>query len=207
MNPQWLQWAKALQAIAQNGLAYNKGKDSFDILRYEDVRRIAAEMVAAHTGDDYAHVHDLLAAEKGHATPKVDVRGVVFRDDKILLVRERSDGLWTLPGGWADPNESPAEATVREVYEESGYRVRAVKLLALYDRDRHGHPPHIYHIYKVYFLCELVGGEATTSDETDGVDFFAEDSIPPLSLGRVTPALISRFFAHHRHPEWPTDFD
>ncbi len=207
MNPKWLEWARDLQAIAQNGLAYNQDKDPYDLLRFEGVRRVAAEMLAAQTGGDFERIYGLLDAERGHMTPKVDVRGVVFRDDKILLVRERSDGLWTLPGGWADPRESPSAATVREVYEESGYETRAVKLLALYDRDRHDHPPHLYSIYKVYFLCALVGGAPTTSVETDGVDFFAEDAIPPVSMGRVTPALIRRFFEHHRHPEWPTDFD
>ncbi|GAB4454209.1 MAG: NUDIX hydrolase [Anaerolineae bacterium] len=207
MNPKWLDWARELQAIAQNGLTYNQDRDAYDTLRFQDVQRVAAEIVAAHSNGDVAHFRAVFAAEEGHITPKVDVRGVVFRDDRILLVRERSDGLWTLPGGWADPRESPSEATVREVYEESGYRTRAVKLLALYDRDKHGHPPHLFHIYKVYFLCALVGGAPATSVETDGVDFFAEDDIPPLSLGRVTPALIARCFEHHRHPEWPTDFD
>lgn len=207
MNPKWLEWARELQAIAQNGLTYNQGKDPYDVLRFEDVRRVAAEMLAAQTGGDFERIDGLLGLDAGHITPKVDVRGVVFRDGQILLVRERADGGWTLPGGWADPRESPAEATVREVYEESGYKTRAVKLLALYDRDKHDHPPHVHSIYKVYFLCEIVGGAPETSDETDGVGFFTEDQIPPLSLGRVTPAIIARLFEHYRHPDWPADFD
>jgi len=149
----------------------------------------------------------LFATESGYATPKVDVRGVVFRDDAILLVQERRDGQWTLPGGWADVNDSPAEATEREIWEESGYRARAVKLLACWDRNKHGHPPYGYHIYKLFFQCELLGGEPTESTETADVGWFREDEIPPLSLPRVTPAQIARFFEHYRHPEWPTDFD
>jgi ADP-ribose pyrophosphatase YjhB (NUDIX family) len=205
MDLQWLAWAQRLEALAQSGLAYSE--NPFDRERYEAVRRIAAEMVAGCTGADPNLVDDLFAGQAGYATPKVDVRGVVFRDDAILLVKERTDGRWTLPGGWADVGESPAEATEREVYEESGYRARAVKLLALYDRNRHGHTPYIFHIYKVFFRCELLGGEPTQSIETAGVGFFREDSLPELSLGRVTPDEIARFFEHLRHPDWPTDFD
>jgi ADP-ribose pyrophosphatase YjhB (NUDIX family) len=205
LEPKWLAWAQRLQALAQSGLTYSE--NPFDIARYEALRELAAEMVAGCSGAPVADVRELFAGEAGYATPKVDVRGVVFRGQTILLVRERADGRWTLPGGWADVNESPAEATVREVYEESGYRTRAVKLLALYDRNRHGHTPYVFHIYKLFFLCELEGGEAARSIETDGVGFFAEDELPELSLGRVTPEEIARFFEHLRHPEWPTDFD
>lgn len=205
MDPKWLEWAKRLQAIGQNGLAY--ATDSFDIERYESVREIAAEIVAIHSGVDLNYVRDFFASEAGHATPKVDVRGAVFRADTILLVRERQDGLWTLPGGWADVNESPSEAVVREVYEESGYRTQAVKLLALYDRSRHAHTPFPYHVYKLFFQCELVSGVPSQSVETDGVAFFREDEIPELSLFRVTPAQVTRLFEHYRHPDWPTDFD
>lgn len=205
MDPKWLEWAKRLQAVAQNGLTY--AKNPFDIERYESVREIAAEIVAAHSDADLNHIRALFVSEAGHATPKVDVRGAVFRGDSILLVRERQDGLWTLPGGWADVSESPSEAVVREVYEESGYRTRAVKLLALYDRSRHAHAPFPYHVYKLFFQCELVGGVPSQSVETDGVAFFREDEIPELSLLRVTPAQVARLFEHYRHPDWPTDFD
>jgi ADP-ribose pyrophosphatase YjhB (NUDIX family) len=204
-EPRWLEWARQLQAHAQAGLTY--ARDPFDIERFEAVRRIAAEMMAAQSGVDVQSIHDLFAGEYGHPTPKVDVRGAVFQGDTILLVKERVDGGWTLPGGWADVNESPAEAVVREVYEESGYQTRAVKLLALYDRRKHDHPPHPWHIYKVFFQCELVGGAPATSIETDEVAFFRQDEIPPLSIGRVTAAQIARFFEHYRRPDWPADFD
>jgi len=204
-DPGWLSWARRLQALAQSGLAYTQ--NPFEIERYQEVAEIAAEIMAAHSD---AQIDQLIACfgnELGYATPKVDVRGVVFRDDAILLVKELRDGLWTLPGGWADVGDSPAEATEREVWEESGYRVRATKLLACWDRSKHGHPPYIYHLYKLFFECELLGGSPAESIETVGARFFGEDEIPPLSLPRVTPAQIARFFEHHRHPEWPTDFD
>lgn len=205
MDPIWLQWAKRLQAAAQNGLAYND--DPFNQERYEAIRQIATEMMAMGTATGQEIILNIFSGQTGHATPKVDVRGVVFQNHRILLVRERSEGLWSLPGGWADVYDSPAEATIREIWEESGFRTRAVKLLALYDRNKQGHPPMPFHVYKIFFHCEIIGGSPQSSIETDEVDFFAEDALPPLSIGRVTTAQIARFFEHYRHPEWPTDFD
>jgi ADP-ribose pyrophosphatase YjhB (NUDIX family) len=205
MDPKWIEWARELQALAQSGLTYTKSP--FEIERYTRVREIAIEIMAEHSDADVKQLRDIFAAEGGYATPKVDVRGVVFKDEKILLVKELRDGRWTLPGGWADVNDSPAEATVREVYEESGYHARAIKLLACYDRSKHNHPPYGFHIYKLFFLCELTGGQPADSAETSDAAFFRENEIPELSLPRVTPQQIARFFAHYRHPEWPTDFD
>ena len=205
-TPPLLDWARRLQAIAQSGVAYDE-PSPYDRDRYEQVRRIAAEMLA--TNGDVEGLDALLAREVGHATPKLDVRGAVFRDDAILLVREAVSGKWTLPGGWVDVGESPGEAVVREVREESGYETRAVKLLALYDRNRHAHEPALWHTWKVCFLCELVDGVQHDVDhEVSGVDFFVRDRLPELDTQRITPDdYIDRFFAHRAHPEWPTDFD
>ncbi len=115
--------------------------------------------------------------------------------------------MWTLPGGWADVGDSPADAVVREIREESGYETRATKLLALLDRNRHNHPPHVNHIYKVFIRCEIIGGAPTTSHEIQGVGFFAEEEIPVLSLTRIMPAQIARMCEHYRHPNLPADFD
>lgn len=204
-SPQWLLWAQALQSIAQSGLAYCK--NPFDIERYHAIQEIAAQMIAAGTGGEPATIRNLFDAQAGYATPKVDVRGVVFKDDKVLLVKELIDGGWTLPGGWVDVNEPPSLAVEREVREESGYEVKAVKLLALYDRNKHGHPPYIFHVYKLFFLCQLIGGQPKESMETGGAGFFAEDDLPPLSIARTTASELHRFFEHLRHPELPTDFD
>lgn len=201
----WLEWVKRLQAAAQNGLAY--ARDPFDVERYTSIRDVATEIAATYADARLDHIRELFEGQIGHATPKVDVRGVVFAGDRVLLVRERSDGLWSLPGGWADVYDTPSQATVREIYEESGYRTRAVKLLALYDRSRQGHGPYPFHVYKIFFQCELVGGDPVHSVETDGVGFFSERELPPLSTGRVTAAQIARFFEHHRHPDLPADFD
>ena len=205
MNEALAQWAQRIQALSQTGLTY--AQDPYDRARYEELREIAAEMLAAPLNAEASELTRLFRAEEGYATPKVDVRGVVIQDERVLLVRERSDGLWTLPGGWADVGDAPGHAVEREIWEESGYEAKAVKLLALYDRNRHGHPPMAFHVYKAFFRCEITGGNPALSSETDGVDFFGLDALPPLSVERVTAGQIARFFDHARHPDWPTDFD
>jgi ADP-ribose pyrophosphatase YjhB (NUDIX family) len=206
MDPMWLTWAKQLAAIAQNGLTFSE--NAYDVERYEAIRRIAAEMMSAQSNVDTQAVLEIFTREEGYATPKVDVRGVVFRDDKILLVKEKIDGGWTLPGGWADPCQSPSEGVVREIREESGYETKVRKLLAVYDRGKHPHVPLMpFHIYKLFILCEIVGGSPQISHETTAVDFFAEDQIPDLSVSRVLPFQIARMFEHYRNPNLPTDFD
>lgn len=216
MDPRWLVWAKALQAISQTGLTY--AGDKFDVERYEAVRRIAAEIMAAGGGDaaDTAvePILDFFRGQSGYATPKVDVRGAVFRGDRILLVREETDGRWALPGGWADVNQSAAECVVREVAEEAGLRVTAVKLAAVYDRGKYPHVPLLpFHVYKLFFICrEDEGGDRADAmppagAETTEAQFFAEDALPDLSIGRVLDWQIHRMFLHYREPARPTDFD
>jgi ADP-ribose pyrophosphatase YjhB (NUDIX family) len=205
MDPQWLHWAKQLQTMAQTGLTY--AKDPYDIARYKSISEMALEMMALGTPVPISHIRSLFEAERGYATPKVDVRAAVFKDNAILLVKERSDGGWTLPGGWADVGESASEGVVREVVEESGYQVRATRLLAVYDRDKHGHPPLEYYVYKMFFECEIVGGAAANSVETEDVNFFTQENLPPLSLTRVVPTQIHRLFELHNQPTAATDFD
>jgi len=206
MDPAWLQWAKRLQAIAQNGLTY--AENPFDVERYQAVRRLAAEIMAEASTMTVDAVLDMLSEDRGYATPKVDVRGVVFRDRKILLVKDRLGDCWTLPGGWADVGQTARENVEREVEEESGFRTRAVKLLAVHDRRRHlKMRPMSLDIYKLFFLCELLGGEPRTSHEVEEVRFCARDEIDTMNIGKVTGAQIHRMFEHAEHPDWPTDFD
>jgi ADP-ribose pyrophosphatase YjhB (NUDIX family) len=202
--PPLLDWARRLQAIAQTGAAYDD-VSGYDRERYEQIRHIAAEMLTSN--GDVELLDARLAAEEGHATPKLDVRGAVFRDGEILLVREREG--WSLPGGWVDIGESPSQAVVREVLEESGYATQAARLIALLDRDRQGYPPHAWHIWKAIFLCELMGEEQRElGAETDDARFFGRGSLPePLRVNVSTRRLIERCFDHHEHSEWPADFD
>ncbi len=204
-DSQWLSWSRKLQAIAQNGLTY--ANDPYDVDRYEQITSISAEIMEAHTNLRAADVRAIFEKETGYATPKVDVRGFVQKDNGVLLVKERADGLWTLPGGWADVNDAPSEAVVREIVEESGYRVRATKLLALYDRNKHGHPPFPFHVYKLFFQCELLGGRPTTSMETVDVGFFPLEELPPLSATRVTRSQITGLFDLAARSDSATAFD
>jgi ADP-ribose pyrophosphatase YjhB (NUDIX family) len=200
-----LRWVQRLQAIAQNGLAFSTGE--FDRLRYQEVGEIAAEM-AAHPDPDIGSVASLFAGADGYATPKVICRSAVFdQEGRILMVQESADHLWTLPGGWIDVGESPARAAEREVREETGFRVRVVKLAAVFDKLAHPHPAAPHHSYLLFFLCDLEGGEATSSYETSQVGWFRSDELPELSTGRATQGQIRRMFDHHRDRGLPTDFD
>ena len=207
-DPRWLLWAREMQALAQTGLALTR--DPYDRERYQRLRGLAARIMTEHRGQDVQPIEALFAGDIGYATPKLDVRGAVFRDSRLLLVRETADGdRWTLPGGWADVNESPFESVVKEVREEFGFDVRVAKLAAVWDRARHPHvPSYTFHIWKLFFVCEIIGGEARGGLETSAVEFFAEDELPrDLSISRVLLPQLRRMFEHMRRPELPTDFD
>lgn len=199
-----VEWAKQIAALAKTGLHY--ANNHYDEERYQQLLDIAADMLANAAESSASQVKLILRSDDGYITPKVDVRGAVFRDDKVLLVREAVDGRWTLPGGWADIGDAPSQAVEREIREESGYEAKAVKVLALEDRKVR-HPPSLNEVYKVAFLCELVGGAARTSAETTAVAWYGEDELPPLSQGRVTEEQIGRWFQHWRQPDLPTEFD
>lgn len=200
-----MRWAQRIQSIAQTGLTY--AREPYDRERYQELRALAVEMAASEAGRPQDELRAVFAVGTGYPTPKVDVRAVVFRGEEILLVREARNGHWTLPGGWADVGDTPAAAAERETLEESGYRVRARKLLALLDKSRHEHPPSLDYTYKVLIGCELLGGEPATSHEIDAVGFFARSSLPPLDLDRTTPGQIELAYAHAADPGRPADFD
>jgi ADP-ribose pyrophosphatase YjhB (NUDIX family) len=207
-EPDWLSWARELQAIAQTGLTFSR--DPYDRERYEALRALASKMFAARTDAPVERIAELFAGETGYATPKIDVRAAVFdARERLLMVRETSDGgRWTLPGGWADVNRTAAENAVKEALEESGYTVRVLKLAALWDRTRQGHSAGVFSCAKVFFVCEPTGGAATISHETSAVGWFAEAELPQdLSLARVLPQQLARMFAHRRDSALPTDFD
>ncbi|MBV8142649.1 MAG: NUDIX hydrolase [Verrucomicrobia bacterium] len=205
-EPKWVGWARELQAVAQTGLHFTES--DYDRERYQKILDISIDVFANYSDETPTVIQGLFDNQAGYATPKVDVRGVVFRDGKLLLVQERSDELWTLPGGWADVNDSPSEAVEREVEEESGFQAKVERVLAIFDRSKHAHkPPFPFHVYKLFMLCRLEGGEARTTMETMGVDFFAENDLPPLSISRVTHEQIQFCFAAQKNPDSPCRFD
>lgn len=205
MSTQWLDWAKRIQALSQSGLAFSK--DIYDIERYEELRKISVEIMAKHTDLDIHKIEDLFTNETGYQTPKVDVRGVVFKNDQILMVKENLDDKWALPGGFCDIGLSPSENVVKEIKEESGYDVIPVKLIALLDKNKHPHPPEPYHYYKIFILCEIIGGESAAGPETNQVEFFTKNNLPPLSMNRNTASQIATMFEFLRDPEKEALFD
>ena len=199
---------RELQSIAQAGLTYTR--DPYDRERFGRLRDLTAELLAARTGQDVAEVTEILRAEQGYLTPKVDVRAVVLNAaGEVLLTREREDGRWSLPGGWADPGESPRMIAVREVREETGREVRAVRLLAALDKAQHPHPPDLWAVYKLFLLCELTGLETAHTENIETLEsaFFAPDALPPLSLGRNLPEQVRRAVELARDPALGVDVD
>lgn len=201
----WLQWCRRIQGIAQDGIAYSK--DHYDRERFTALRDVAAEILAGHSQLTSEQSREIFLSEKGVATPKVDVRGAIFDGDRLLLVRARGEGKWSLPGGWATPGETPSQALVREVEEETGIKVRVTKVVAVHDNDLHGLPSVVFQVYKIIMLAELVEGSATESYETDGVGFFCKNDIPPLCEYRTGRDEIELAFEHHEAPHLPTSLD
>lgn len=200
----WIKWISEIQAIAQNGLTFSNNE--FDKERYMKLMGISAEIAAHYSTTSQNRIHKMFAQETGYATPKLDVRAFILKDNKLLLAKERSDGLWTLPGGWADINESPSAAVIRETKEETGYDVSALKLLALWDKLKHDHPPQWPHAYKCFFHCKIISGTPTINIEISELDFFDINNLPPLSTHRVTAKQLVRLYDLVHKPE-STQFD
>ena len=201
----WLEWAKELQSIAQNGLTYTK--DAFDKERFERLREIAAEIMSSYSGLPLEKVKKLFCNETGFQTPKLDTRAAIFNNDKILLVKEKN-GTWSLPGGWVDFDQTISGNTEKEVWEEAGLHVRAKRLIALQDRNRHNTPPYAYNVCKVFMECELIGGEFQPNIETAESRYFAIDELPDnFANEKCTAEQVKMCFAAHNNPHWVVQVD
>jgi len=206
-TPNWLAWARKIQAISQIGLTY--AEIQYDRDRYEQLAELAAEIVAVYSGGDAAAIRQSINVQPGYVTPKVDVRGACFRDGKVLLVREKADGKWCLPGGWADVGDVPSESAAREVREEAGYDCQPRKLIGVFDanRDVPGETLEFGHGYKLVFLCDLTGGDGVHDHEILEVGFFGAGEIPSLSTARTDPRVLAECFAHAHDAARKTFFD
>ena len=198
-NRLFLTWTKDLQSIAQAGLYY--GKDVFDRERYEKIREISAQMMSEISDLDVGKVKDLFCNEIGYQTPKIDTRSAIFKNDRILLVREKN-GTWSLPGGWCDYNVSVAENAVKETREESGFDVKVIRLIAVQDRGKHNSPLYPYGVCKMFFECSITGGEFKENSETTSVDFFTENSLPDLATEKNNEEQLKMCFKAHRDEHW-----
>jgi len=205
MKEKWLEWASRLQSIAQAGLTF--GENQYDLDRYKQIRTLSVEILQEYTGISQERIRDLFASGTGYETPKVDVRASVFKDDRILMVREKIDGAWSLPGGWADVNSSVRESAVRECFEEAGARVKPKRVIIIHQADKHYDLPYHYTIYKIFVECELIENNFSANTETLAADFFAIDSLPPLSNERNTREQIELCFEAKNHELFETVFD
>lgn len=205
MKYDWLEVAKQLQSIAQAGITFSS--DKYDLERYEQLIEISKKILTDFSDLNMERLDGIFNLEKGYLTPKVDVRGVIFREGRILMVRETTDNCWALPGGWADVNLTASEVVEKEVLEEAGLEVTATKLLAVLDKKCHPHPPDLYHVYKMFFLCQEKGGEVRAGLETSEVGFFDIKNLPELSVARNTHSQIEMMFRLSRDPKSVTVFD
>ncbi len=205
--PQWLAWARTIQAEAQTGLHY--AENPYQRERFRHLMAVAEAMLQAQGGVEEAEAHALCTQPEGYATPRVDVRAAVFDEQgRILLVRDAGDGGWCLPGGWADVGDTPAGAAEREVFEEAGFQVKARRVIGVYDANRVPGKMHLYHAFKIVFLCDLLAGEPRGSIETTDVAFFAYEALPThLSPYRTPRRVLEDAFAAFRATQWETVFD
>jgi ADP-ribose pyrophosphatase YjhB (NUDIX family) len=197
--------SRRLLALSQTGLHFTG--EEYDRERYREIGDIATRLLELQGGVAAEAVRQAWFVEDGYAPPQLDVRGAVFRADRVLLVRESTDGKWALPGGWADVNDTPSYAILKEIEQETGFTARVVKLAAVYDRNKRNQPPYLFHSWKMLFVCEITSGAARTSYETTAVEFFPLDQLPELSTGRSNAEQIRRMYQHHLNPQLPTEFD
>lgn len=198
--------AKRIRALAQNGLFY--GKDEYDIERYNELVVLSDRITSLMTGYPEIEIQKSYKPATDYITPKVDIRAVVFNDkDEILMVKERADGLWSIPGGWADVGYTPSEVAVKEIKEETGLDVEAVRLLAVLDKRKHNHPPHSHYVYKIFILCRIKGGVLDHAFDILDNGFFALNNLPPLSEERVLKSHIDMMYELKNNPDKQPFFD
>jgi ADP-ribose pyrophosphatase YjhB (NUDIX family) len=213
LEPQWMIWAREIRAIAQTGLYFaldenaNENNREFDQQRYTQLLELSADIIANHTDINKISLLRSFNLESGYVTPKIDVRAAIFDDDSILLVQDRIEGSWSMPGGWADVNELPSKMIEREVVEESGIISKTIKIVGIYEANHDREPVSVFHAYKIIFLCERLGGEPTCSEETSSVRFFPIDSLPELTGPRTNTRQVLEAYQHHINTSRPSYFE
>ena len=205
MEYKWLHWARELQSIAQAGLTFSTS--DYDRDRYRKIRDLSVEILHEYTEIDHRKIKELFASETGYQTPKVDIRAAVINGGRILLVKEKVDGRWSMPGGWADVNSSPSESAMRECFEEAGAKVLPKRIIAVHMADRHNPSKLAYTIYKIFIECELVEKVFIENTETLGAEFFDPANLPPLSESRTTADQIMICFEAKKHNLFQPVFD
>lgn len=193
--------AARIRALSQTGLVYS-GDNQYDKDRYSELLELSHKITAIVSGNSLDEIRTCFPPEDDYVTPKVDIRAVVFNDkNEILMVKEKADGKWSLPGGWADVGFTPKEIAVKEVKEETGLDVVAERLLAVSDKKCHPHPPAMHYAYKIFILCKIIGGNFTTAFDISDKGFFRQDQLPPLSEERVVKEQVDLMFDYLNDPD------
>jgi ADP-ribose pyrophosphatase YjhB (NUDIX family) len=205
MNVKWLDWVSEIQSIAQAGLTFSENR--YDIERYHKLRKLSVDILHEYTGINHERLTNLFASEDGYQTPKTDIRAAVIKDGRILMVKEKVDGRWSLPGGWADVNSSVSESAVRECLEEAGAVVKPKRVIAVLTANRHNNYIYPYTIYKIFVECEFIEMKFAENSETLGSEFFSRDDLPPLSTERNTEDQIRLCFEASGKEVFETVFD
>jgi ADP-ribose pyrophosphatase YjhB (NUDIX family) len=197
---------KRIQALAEIGLEFSQ--NTFDRERYNELHEISLQMMKQITDVPVEKITPVILDKNGYKTPKVDVRAVVFNESgEILLIQEKADNRWAMPGGWADVGYSPAEVAVKECFEEAGLKVEASKLLAVLDKQKQKMPPAFEYVYKIFLLCKKLDNNTSTGSETSDVGWFNENNLPELSTPRNTVEQINLMFQYHREERSEPVFD
>lgn len=203
---QQLELIKRVKALADTGLVY--AEDDYTKERYEELLEISLKLMASVSDQPFEVLQDFFLTEKDYPTVKVDVRGFVLNEkDEILMAKESVDGKWTIPGGWADIGDSPSEAVLKEIREETGFDAKVVRLLAVYDKRCHPHPPEAFYIYKLIFFCKIIGGELQHGFDMLGADFFPMHKLPELSEDRILKSQLKQLYQMVQENDNQTYFD
>lgn len=188
---------KRIQALSEIGLQYTDSH--YDKERYDEIQEICLEMIEQLTNVPMATIKPIIQENNGYKTPKVDVRAVVFNPEgQILLIQEKVDACWALPGGWADVGYTPRQIAEKECFEEAGLTVKSIRLLAVMDKTAQQMPPEFEYVYKLFIRCEPIGDRIATGAETSDVAWFSENNLPKLSKPRNLESQIHLMFEYFR---------
>ena len=201
----WLDIAKKLQSIAQAGLEYSK--DKYDLERFEEIRKVSIDIMECYTDIEREKIKNLFAGETGYQTPKIDIRAAVFHENKILMVKEKLDNRWSLPGGWADIDLSLKENLIKGAMEEAGAKIIPERILAVYDRNRNTNILFPHSVYKIFVQCKYLESKFVENIETEETGFFSVDQLPELSETRNTASQIKMCFRYKDRPFHEPYFD
>jgi len=201
--------SKRIKAIADIGLLYTS--DDFDKERYHELKLIGEKLLSRELDTTPENVKSFFDECIDYPTPKVDVRVLVLNDEEqILMVQEKNDEKWSLPGGWADIGKTPSEVAIGEVLEETGLKITCKCLSGVFDKRMHAHPPQPYYVYKMIFYGELISPDENVlkpAFDVLDVSWFDVGGLPSLSTDRILSSQIEVIYKNIMDQNFTTIFD